>query len=688
MPAEEAYQAFSRAIECANVIIANYRDDLLGDISVDPCRGTVGFGSGLHGWGFTTEVFANFYTAKLGLKRVELMHKLWGESYMSKKGKFFKAQYNKKSGKKRERTFCKLIMEPIAALSEAVMQEKKEVYTKILEEINVTIPKDARDLRAKPLLKRIMQTWLPAAEALLGMIANFLPSPAVAQKYRVSNLYSGPLDDEAAKAIMNCDPKGPVMMYISKMIPTNEKGRFYAFGRVFSGTVSTGMEVRIQGPDYIPGRKTDLHKKKIQRTVLMMGRYVEQLPSVPCGNTCGLVGVDQYLTKSGTITTYEKAHNFVDMKYSVSPVVKVSVDVKNAQDLPKLMEGLKRLSKSDPLVQTYTSKTGEHIIAGCGELHLQICLKDLAEEYMKGAPIVQGKPVVGFMETITVDTPKDIIGKSANKHNRLYITAKPMSDKLVELIDDGTIDENMDYKKRARTIVDETKGELDLQTARKIWSFGIEDAKQNILVDMTKGVAYLNEIKDSVKTAFQQACCAGVLCGEPMRGHIVEINDVVLHADAIHRGAGQIMGPMKRAIFGCQISSGPRLMEPMFLCDVTVPQAGLNGVYTTLSQRRGEVAEENTRAGTPLTQVKAYIPVLESFGFTGLLRQNTSGMAFPQMIFSHWNLMMGEMYAHDAKLKKLMPLESTFAIEKAIEVRKRKGMKVEMPLLENYNDKV
>eukprot|EP00954_Amorphochlora_amoebiformis_P028257 1391172-Amorphochlora_amoeboformis.AAC.1 len=455
MPAEEAYQSFSRAIESANVIIANYQDDLLGEISVVPEKGTVGFGSGLHGWGFTVETFASVYSKKFGMNRVETMRKLWGENYVSKKGKFFKKQYNQKTGKARQRAFCKLIMEPIAELSDAVMQEKKEVYTKILENIEVTIPKDARAQTRKPLLKRIMQTWLPAAKALLGMIANFLPSPAKAQKYRVSNLYSGPLDDLAARGIQNCDPKGPLMMYISKMIPTNEKGRFYAFGRVFSGTVATGMEVRIQGPDYTPGRKADLHIKKIQRTVLMMGRYIEQLPDIPCGNTCGLVGVDQYLTKSGTITTYKDAHNFVDMKYSVSPVVKVSVDVKNAADLPKLIEGLKRLSKSDPLVQCYTAKTGEHIIAGCGELHLQICIKDLAEQYMKGAPIVEGQPVVSFCETITKKTEKDIVGKSANKHNRLYLTAMPMSKKFVELIDDGLIDDNMDFKKRARLIVDE-----------------------------------------------------------------------------------------------------------------------------------------------------------------------------------------------------------------------------------------
>ena len=221
-------------------------------------------------------------------------------------------------------------------------------------------------------------------------------------------------------AIKSCDPNGPLMMYISKMVPTTDKGRFYAFGRVFSGSVSTGLKVRIMGPNYIPGKKDDLYVKPIQRlvstsrllisylkwvwslavrwinevlgtlelsnflfarTILMMGRYTEAIEDVPCGNIVGLVGVDQYLVKTGTITTFEAAHNFKVMKFSVSPVVRVAVEAKNPADLPKLVEGLKRLSKSDPMVQCIIEESGEHIIAGAGELHLEICLKDLEEDH-------------------------------------------------------------------------------------------------------------------------------------------------------------------------------------------------------------------------------------------------------------------------------------------------------------------
>lgn len=238
------------------------------------------------------------------------------------------------------------------------------------------------------------------------------------------------------------------MMYISKMVPTSDKGRFYAFGRVFSGCVSTGLKVRIMGPNFTPGKKEDLYIKPIQRwvggqrkavptlcfclmcsvsqhpsalssrTILMMGRYVEPIEDVPCGNIVGLVGVDQFLVKTGTITTYEQvsveqilslscfllfalsscyisikrtgllaqlfcpqAHNMRVMKFSVSPVVRVAVEAKNPADLPKLVEGLKRLAKSDPMVQCIIEESGEHIIAGAGELHLEICLKDLEEDH-------------------------------------------------------------------------------------------------------------------------------------------------------------------------------------------------------------------------------------------------------------------------------------------------------------------
>merc|ERR1712166_1548171 len=195
--------------------------------------------------------------------------------------------------------------------------------------LGIVLKGDDRQLTGKPLMKRTMQIWINAAGTLLSMIVTKLPSPVKAQKYRVENLYEGPMDDTAANAMRACDPKGPLMLYISKMVPTSDKGHFHAFGRVFSGTVATGQKVRIQGPHYKPGGKEDLNVKNVQRTLLMMGRATEQIPDVPCGNTVALVGIDQFLLKTGTLTTIEDAHNIVPMRYSVSPVVRVSVKPKD-----------------------------------------------------------------------------------------------------------------------------------------------------------------------------------------------------------------------------------------------------------------------------------------------------------------------------------------------------------------------
>merc|ERR1711962_1890137 len=372
---EDLYQTFQRIVESTNVIIATYADDdgPMGMIQVDPSKGTVGFGSGLHGWAFSLKQFAEIYAAKFKIEPPKLMKRLWGDQYFNAKDK----KWNKTGGEGYVRGFNQFVLDPIFKMFDAVMNLKKDLYTKLLEKLEIKLSVEERELEGKPLIKKIMQKWLLAGETMLQLITIHLPSPVTAQKYRAEMLYEGPPDDEAALGIKNCDPEGPLMMYVSKMVPSSDKGRFYAFGRVFSGKCGTGQKVRIMGPNFVPGKKEDLYEKSIQRTILMMGRYIEAIEDVPCGNICGLVGVDQFLVKTGTITTFKEAHNMKVMKFSVSPVVRVAVEPKNPADLPKLAEGLKRLSKSDPMVQCMIEESGEHIIAGAGELHLEICLKDL-----------------------------------------------------------------------------------------------------------------------------------------------------------------------------------------------------------------------------------------------------------------------------------------------------------------------
>merc|ERR1719247_1339048 len=199
------------------------------------------------------------------------------------------------------------------------------------------------------------------------------------------------------------------------------------------------------------GHKEDLNVKNIQRTVLMMGRTVEQIADVPCGNTVALVGVDQFILKSGTLSTIEDSHNIADMKYSVSPVVKVAVKPKDGKDLPKLVEGLKKLSKSDPLVVCSTEESGEHIIAGCGELHVEICLKDLRDEYAQ-CDFIMSDPVVSYRETVGGESNQTCLSKSPNKHNRLYVVADKLPEELNKEIEDGKCGPKADIKDKVKIL--------------------------------------------------------------------------------------------------------------------------------------------------------------------------------------------------------------------------------------------
>jgi elongation factor 2 len=286
------------------------------------------------------------------------------------------------------------------------------------------------------------------------------------------------------------------------------------------------------GPNYRPGKQDDLFEKNIQRVVLMMGRRAEDVIDVPCGNTCALVGVDQCILKQGTISDSASACIIRSMKYSVSPVVRIAVAAKNAADLPKLVDGLKKMAKSDPLVQVISTET-EHIIAGCGELHLEICLKDLVEEY-SNIEIIKSDPVVPYKETVTALSSQTCLAKSPNKHNKLFLVAEPLKEELTNDIDSGLIRSNDEMKAIARQLID--KYDWDQHDARKLWSFGPENCGANLLVDQSKAVQYLNEIKDSMESAFQWVTKEGVLAEETMRGIRFNILDVELHADAVHRG--------------------------------------------------------------------------------------------------------------------------------------------------------
>jgi len=290
--------------------------------------------------------------------------------------------------------------------------------------------------------------------------------------------------------------------------------------------------------------------------------------------------------------------------------------------------------------------------------------------------IITSDPVVSYRETVSAVSNQTCLSKSPNKHNRLYMTAQPFPKGLAEAIDEGKIEGRQELKARAKILVEEF--DFDATDARKIWCFGPdENSGTNIVVDVSKGVQYLNEIKDSVVAAFAWATKEGVLCDENCRGIRWNIHDVTLHADAIHRGGGQIIPTARKCFYACMLTSEARFMEPVYLVEIQCPEGAMGGIYSTLNRRRGHVFSEEQKVGTPLYMVKAYLPVNSSFGFTADLRSQTSGQAFPQCVFDHWQVVNGD------------PMETgSKAYEIMMETRKRKGLKNELPDLTNYLDKL
>ena len=670
---EEAYTRIVNIIEQINYIVSTYQSKNSElKLELSPNLGNVFFGSALHGWGFGIHTFAKRLSQKFNMSEDQLMVKLWGEHY-------YDPQTNKittesfKNGKPLERTFCKFVLGPIFRLVNSIMKKETEIYTKMFEIAEIKLSEKDLEKPEKDIYKIAMKQFLPIVDALLYGIVHHLPSPKKAQAYRYSTLYDGPLDDECALAIKNCDPNGPLMIYISKMIPADTSGRFYAFGRIFSGTVTTGQKVRILGSSYKHGTFEDIFENKpIQRVAKMIGSKAETCDSVTCGNTVALVGIDQYVLNSCTVTTHPTAHPIKTMKFSVSPVVRVSVAPKNISELPKLVEGMKKLSKSDPCVQIIITDT-EHIVAGVGELHIEICLNDL-RSFMK-SEIKVSDPVVPFRETITAKSSQICLAKSPNKHNRLYMTAEPLQSELVDMMTDKKITIRDDVNTRSKILVSEFG--WDPNDSKKIWSMGPEgDEETNMMVDTTKGVQYLNEIRDHVNNGFQWATGRGVLCEEPMRGVRFNLIDVTLHADTIHRGGGQLIPPSRNVMYGAMLTAQPAIMEPIYLVEIQVPDTSVGTIYSCLNHKRGRVISEEKSIGN-LNIIKGHLPVMESFGFCGYIREHTSGQAFPQMVFSHYEIVPGSPFDVDTPCGKIVR-----------DVRKRKGLPETIPSLDKYLDRL
>lgn len=659
---EEIYKQLVKNIDDVNAVIADYQDpkmvELTRDQRVDPVRGNVLFGSAYHTWGFTLKTFAKIYAPKMNQPVEVLMKKLW-----------------------EPKNFCNMIVKPIYTVLNACVAhpelgpDKKDLKS-IAETLKINLKTSDYELRGKQLIRKVMGLWLPIAPSAVELAVEHFASPKVAQSYRAELLYKGPQDDVYFNSIKNCDPNGPMIVYISKMVPTKDNSHFYAFGRVFSGTAKTGRVKTLlnnHDPSNELQKKTFLNDS-VQKVVLMMANKIESISSAPAGNIMAFDGVDKTMIKSGTIVDDDsvKCYPLKNMNFSVSPIVQYALEPKNQAELPKFTETLKKFVKSDPCLQYVFTDEGEHLLCGAGELHLEVAIEQLRTDFLKSIEFTISEPIVPYCETITTESSVVCLAKSPNKHNRLFCRAQPLADDLVKEMIEGTLPK--ETKERIRYLMD--KYGFD-DNARKIWAMSPEVEPKNMVVDVTKGVQYMNEIKDSVIGGFNHGTERGPICEEPLRGIRLNIEDVTLHADAIHRGGGQIIPTLRNVLYASVLSASPRLMEPVFKAEIQLPREKVSTIYGLMTKRRGLVNNVNEESNGNMMRVEAELPVAESFGFIEELRGVSSGTAFASLCFSHWQLIPGN------------PLEEgTYAHQIAMKIRKRKGLKEVMPKFDDYNDKL
>ncbi len=452
-------------------------------------------------------------------------------------------------------------------------------------------------------------TWknAPLYEVILDIIIKHHPSPIEAQKYRIPKIWHGDPESEIGKDLMTCNPKGKVAFVVTRIIIDPRTGKEVAVGRLFSGTVEEGMEV------YLNNAKS---RQKIQQVFIYDGIKTEPLTSIPAGNVLALGGI---LTNASETITSEPEQSFEEIKHLFEPVVTQAIESKKASDLPKLISVLKQVGKEDPSIKVQINEeTGQHLLSGMGELHLEIVTNRIRTE--KNVEISTTPPIVVYRETIC-KASGEFEGRSPNRHNVFFMKVEPLEDAVYEAIKAGEIP-NMKIKKK------------DDILATKLRSLGVsnEEIRQYrevydncVFLDKTKGEVHIGEVIELVMEAFEQIVDYGVLAREPCVRLKVSLVDTKLHEDAIHRGPAQVLPAVRDAIRLCIMDSKPVLFEPLQQLRIDTPERFINDTTRIVQARRGQlmgVEQEDDRL-----VVNCTLPVAEMFGLSNDLRSATEGRA-------------------------------------------------------------
>ena len=444
----------------------------------------------------------------------------------------------------------------------------------------------------------------PLHEVLLNSVVEHLPNPVEAQKYRIPLIWPGDSESTLGKNLVECDPSGDLAFVITKITQDKHAGEV-ATGRMFSGTVKKGQDVMTSS-----GKKG-----RVQQVFISKGPQRVQIESAVSGNIVGISGIKD-ITVGETVST-TKIEPFEDIQHIFEPVVTVAVEPKKPADLPKMIDVLKVVGKEDPSLKvTINEDTGEFLIAGMGELHLEVVTNRMKEE--KGMDINVSPPIVVYRESVTKKSP-EVEGKSPNKHNKFYMTLEPLETEFAEAIANGEVPEGR-VKKKDRELWDlfHSKG-IAKDEAEKIKHI----FQGNIFVDMTRGIVALNEVIELVLDGFEEIVKQGPMAREGSVGMKVKLMDVSLHEDSIHRGPGQVYPAIRDGLKEAITGAGAVLFEPLQVIQIDCPQDMMGHVTSVIQNRRGQVLDMNMDEDT--MSIIAKVPVAETFGMTGDIRSATGG---------------------------------------------------------------
>ena len=693
LPPNDAYHKIKRIIDEVNSIIDE--DEKL----VSPLKGNVCFCSSQYSVCFTLKSFAKLYLERSGSKAItyrQFASKLWGDFYLDLDTSKFTARRPSDSSR---RSFVEFILEPIYKLFRLVIESPKEQFLQVAKQYKLKLTKQEKALDVRPLLKVVCSQMFGSFQSLVDMVAETVPTPKYSAPSKCPQIWTGPTNCDLSKAIRECDPKGLLVVQVTKQFVSQDASTFHAFGLVLSGTLKQGCDVRVLGESYSALDEEDSRIMPVGKLWICNSRYNLEVSSVPAGNWVLIEGIDQPIVKTATLIDsdyHDELFTFKPLKFNTKSVIKISVDPVNPSELPKMLDGLRKCNKSYPLLQTKVEESGEHVMIGTGELYLDCVMHDLRHMYSE-IDIRVSDPCVCFSETVLEMSKDKCIGETPNSMNEFSMVAEPLDRHLDIDLEEGrvTMDDDQQYMDKFF----KRRYKWDDLACRSIWAFGPETNSTNILSNDTLPYEVdsklLNQVKAPIVQAFQWATREGPLCEEPIRGVKFKLQHAKIAPEPVHRGGGQIIPTARRVSFLSLLTAEPRMMEPYLFVEIIAPPDIVQGAVgdsagrgdssrrkslledIIVDKRRGKITKKIEVPGTPLFKVYATMPAIDSFGFETDLRIRTTGQAFCMSAFEEWRIVPGDPLdkSIDQYLTPLEPQHTNhLAREFLLKTRRRKGL--------------